>query len=102
MPDVLRIFADPPSVDTLLALQRLDRALLRQALKLLADGARIEDRREAYGQLGLLDYLLGLQHNCPYTRNEALRAVANVCADNGKAHGVLLFSNPAAHSLFAR
>ena len=92
MPDVLRIFADPPSVDTLLALQRLDRALLRQALKLLADGARIEDRREAYGQLGLLEYLLELQHDCRSEHDEALRAIANACANNGKVHRVLLES----------
>ena len=92
MPDVLRIFADPPSVDTLLALQRLDRALLRQALTLLADGARSEDRREAYGQLGLLECLLELQHDCRSGHDEALRAIANACANNGKVHGVLLKS----------
>ena len=94
MPEGLRIFADPPTQDTLLALQQLDQnsAIFRQALKLIADGTRDENRREAYGQLGLLEYLLELQHNCRQGHDEALRAIANACANNGKAHDVLLMS----------
>ena len=97
--EVLDLFAEPPSTDTLLALQQLDpnSPTCRQALRLLADGTRIEGRREAYGQLGFLDFVLGLQYKCQHGRDDALRAVANLCADNGKADDVLLESG----SLFA-
>lgn len=85
MLEVLLIFADSPSIDTVPALQQIQNPVIfHQALELLADGARIEDRREAYGQLGLLDYLLELQHSCPHGRDGALRAIVNACADHGK------------------
>lgn len=85
------IFERPPSIDTLPALQRLDQdsPLFRRALHVLADGGRDEDRRGAYGQTGLLDYLLEVQANCLNGRTPSLRAIANACADNGKAHYVL-------------
>lgn len=58
-----------------------------KALKILADGTRYEDRREAYGNTGMLDYLLELQATTldVEVRNECLRAIANSCADTGKA-----------------
>ncbi|KAG6995829.1 hypothetical protein G7Y79_00041g077810 [Physcia stellaris] len=53
------------------------------ALKILADGTRCEDRREAYGKTGMLDYLLELQATTLVVevRSECLRAIANSCAD---------------------
>ena len=56
------------------------------ALKILADGTRCEDRREAYGKTGMLDYLLNLQATTldVEVRSECLRAIANSCADTGK------------------
>lgn len=55
------------------------------ALKILADGSRCEDRREAYGKTGILEYLLELQATMLdiEVRRECLRAIANSCADTG-------------------
>ena len=90
--EILSIFAGPLSNDTLPCLQRLcqDSTKYCKALEILADGSRNEDRREAYGQTGLLDYLLEVQASSQYGCQEALRAIANACADNGKAHDVSL------------
>lgn len=56
------------------------------ALKILADGSRCEDRREAYGETGILDWLLELQATSldVEVRRECIRAIANSCADTGK------------------
>ena len=65
------------------------------ALKILADGTRCEDRREAYGKTGMLDYLLELQVTTLdiEVRRECLRAIANSCADTGKVFAYFLMAS---------
>lgn len=89
--ELLSFFEKAPSSDTLPALQRLDEEspIFLKALQVLANGSRDEDRREAYGKTGLLDYFLEVQAKCYDARKPSLQAIANACADNGKAHHVL-------------
>lgn len=72
------------------------------ALKILADGTRCEDRREAYGKTGMLGYLLELQATTldVEVRSECLRAIANSCADTGKA--ITCFLRASANISFIR
>lgn len=89
------LFQDSPAQPTLLMLRRFRQdspTAFLKALSILADGSRIEERREAYGETGLLDYFLEIQATAPEkgVRRECLRAIANACADTGKATGVYL------------
>ena len=89
------IFRDFPAQPTLPMLRRLRRdspSDFLNAVSILADGSRIEERREAYGEIGMLEYFLEMQAIAPEkeVRRECLRAIANACADTGKATGVRL------------
>lgn len=93
--ELLEIFGISPSQTTLQTLQSLLQDCPKgcsKAIRILADGSRNEDRRAAYGETGLLGYLLEIQATSPDddTRREALRALANACADTGKA--IMFFS----------
>ena len=89
------LFQDFPAQPTLSMLRQIRQnspTAFLKALRVLADGSRIEERREAYGETGLLDYFLEMQARASEkeVRRECLRAIANACADNGKATGVYL------------
>ena len=88
-------FASTPSKGFLLELQRLRQVApdgFAEALKVLADGSRNEASREAYGTTGLLNYFMELQAvSLDFSvRFEALRAIANACADNSKAKDLVV------------
>lgn len=98
------LFRDFPAPSTLPMLQRLHQdspSAFLKALTFLADGSRIEERREAYGETGLLEYFLETQATATEqeVRRECLRAIANACADTGKVASVYLmvFSSSATH-----
>ena len=85
---------DAPNNSIVVSLRELtegEHSRFLDALRTLADGSRHEDRREAYGSTGLLDYAMELQATTTdlYVRRESLRIIANACADTGK-EGVVL------------
>lgn len=93
--ELSEIFGISPSQTTVQTLQWLLEdcpEACSKAIRILADGSRNEDRREAYGETGLLGCLMEIQATFPDdgTRRETLRAVANACADTGKA--IMYFS----------
>ena len=90
--DLFRDFPAQPTLPMLRRLRQDSPSGFLKALNILADGSRIEERREAYGEAGLLEYFLDMQATAPEkdVRRECLRAIANACADTGKAIGVYL------------
>ena len=90
--NLFRDFPTQPALQVLRQLRQASPSDFLKALSILADGSRIEERREAYGEIGLLDYFLETQATAPEieVRRECLRAIANACADTGKVTGVYL------------
>ena len=90
--NLFRDFPAQPTLPMLRQLRQDSSSDFLKALSILADGSRIEERREAYGETGILDYFLETQATAPEieVRRECLRAIANACADTGKMTGVCL------------
>ena len=90
--NLLRDFPAQTTLPVLRQLRQDSPKNFLKALHILADGSRLEERREAYGETGLVDYFLEMQATAPEkeVHRECLRAITNACADTGKATGVYL------------